>query len=58
LGNPKTKDIFNENFFNDFKVALGKGHIIKEFSKCDFAPIRKHIEEKREIKKNRAKVNC
>jgi DNA topoisomerase-1 len=51
LGNPKTRDIFIKNFFSDFKAVLGKGHTIKEFSKCDFEPIRRHLDEKKIVKK-------
>jgi DNA topoisomerase-1 len=51
LGNPKTRDIFIKNFFADFKAVLGKGHAIKEFSKCDFQPIRRHLDEKKIVKK-------
>lgn len=52
LGNPKTADIFIKNFFLDFKAILGKSHIIKDFKKCDFAPIRDHLNEKKIVKKS------
>jgi len=51
LGNPKTAKIFIDNFFADFKKTLGRGHVIKDFKKCDFGPIRKHLEEQKIIKK-------
>lgn len=51
LGNPKTASIYIKNFFTDFKVLLGKGHIIKKFEKCDFEPIRRHLNEQRIIRK-------
>jgi len=51
LGNPKTAKIFIDNFFADFKSILGKGHVIKDFKHCDFAPIRQHLEEQKLIKK-------
>ena len=51
LGNPKTAKIFIKNFFTDFKAVLGKGHTIKEFSKCDFEPIRKHLNEQKIVRK-------
>mmetsp|Transcript_18049 Transcript_18049/g.44910 ORF Transcript_18049/g.44910 Transcript_18049/m.44910 type:complete len:737 (-) Transcript_18049:257-2467(-) len=51
LGNPKTAKIFIKNFFADFKATLGRGHVIKDFKKCDFAPIRKHLEEQKIIRK-------
>mmetsp|Transcript_40632 Transcript_40632/g.45395 ORF Transcript_40632/g.45395 Transcript_40632/m.45395 type:complete len:789 (-) Transcript_40632:142-2508(-) len=51
LGNAKTGDIFTKNFFTDFRSVLGKGHIIKDFKKCDFEPIRNHLNEQKIIKK-------
>lgn len=51
LGNPKTAKIFIKNFFADFKVVLGKKHKIKDFSKCDFEPIRKHLNEQKIVRK-------
>lgn len=51
LGNPKTAKIFIKNFFADFKELLGKKHVIKDFSKCDFEPIRRHLNEQKMIRK-------
>ncbi len=51
LGNPKTAPIFIKNFFTDFKAMLSKSHGIKDFKKCDFEPIRKHLNEQKLIKK-------
>lgn len=51
LGNPKTADIFIKNFFADFKAVLGKKHVIKTFEKCDFEPIRQHLNEQKIIRK-------
>jgi DNA topoisomerase I len=51
LGNPKTGKIFIKNFFQDFRDVLGKKHIIKDFAKCDFEPIRRHLNEQKLIKK-------
>ena len=51
MGNPKTAKIFTKNFFADFKVVLGKKHRIKDFAKCDFEPIRKHLNEQKIIRK-------
>jgi len=51
LGNPKTAPIFIKNFFADFKGVLGKGHVIRSFDKCDFSPIRRHLDEQKLIKK-------
>jgi DNA topoisomerase-1 len=51
LGNPKTAKIFIKNFFTDFKVILGRKHTIKDFSKCDFEPILRHLNEAKMIRK-------
>ena len=51
LGNPKTAKIFIDNFFTDFKEVLGKGHVIKDFAKCDFTPITRHLDEQKMVKK-------
>jgi DNA topoisomerase-1 len=51
LGNSKTAPIFIKNFMADFKSILGKNHVIKEYSKCDFGPIRRHLDEQKLVKK-------
>ncbi|KAL3912755.1 MAG: hypothetical protein SGARI_000992, partial [Bacillariaceae sp.] len=51
LGNPKTSKIFIKNFFADFREILGKKHHVKDFKKCDFEPIRKHLNEQKIIRK-------
>jgi DNA topoisomerase-1 len=51
LGNSKTAPIFIKNFMADFKSMLGKNHVIKEYSKCDFGPIRRHLDEQKLVKK-------
>jgi DNA topoisomerase-1 len=51
LGNPKTGKIFIKNFMADFKQGLGKKHVIKDFAKCDFEPIRQHLNEQKIIRK-------
>lgn len=51
LGNPKTAPIFKKNFFADFKAILNKKHGIKDFKKCNFEPIRAHLNEQKIIKK-------
>lgn len=51
LGNPKTAKIFIKNWFTDFKGVLGRGHVIKDFSKCDFEPIRRHLNEQKMVRK-------
>ena len=45
LGNPKTAKIFIKNFFEDFCAVLGKKHVIQKFEKCNFEPIRRHLNE-------------
>jgi DNA topoisomerase-1 len=52
LQKESTAKTFNTNFFNDFKEVLGSNHIIKQFEKCDFTPIREYLDEVREAKKN------
>ncbi len=51
LGNPKTRGIFQKNFFEDFKESLGPGHVIKEFNKCDFSLIASHLEMQKTLRK-------
>lgn len=51
LGNPKTGKIFIKNFFSDFRDILGKKHVVKDFKKCDFELIRKHLNEQKIIRK-------
>ena len=51
LGNPKTRAVFQKNFMNDFKEALGPGHVIKKFTLCNFGRIRAHLERVKELKK-------
>ena len=51
LGDKKTAPVFNRNFWEGFKKALGKGHAIKQFSKLDFTQIRAHLEKEKMIKK-------
>lgn len=51
LGNPKTATIFIKNFFKDFTKVIDKKHGIKKFEKCDFGPIRKHLDEQKLVKK-------
>jgi DNA topoisomerase I len=50
LGNPKTSKIFTKNFFADFKTTLDKKHVIRDFDKCDFGPIRRHLNEQKMVR--------
>jgi len=49
------KTTFINNFWREFKQALGKGHKIQELKKCDFQPILNHLDAEREKKKNLTK---
>eukprot|EP00941_MAST-03F_sp_MAST-3F-sp1_P002246 g2246.t1 len=51
-----TAKIFNKNFMAGFRKALGKDHIVKDFSKCDFGPIKKRLDVLRDRKKEASKV--
>jgi DNA topoisomerase I len=46
---------FNSNFFKDWRQVLGKSHVIKAFSKCDFTPIHAYLEQQKALKKERRK---
>ena len=52
----ETKKIYRTNFSKSFLELLQKSHPqmqIKKFEDLDFGPIVKHLEEQKEIKKNR-----
>ena len=51
LGNPEVAPTFITNFMNDFRAILGKKHVIKDFQKCDFGPIRSHLDEQKVVRK-------
>jgi DNA topoisomerase-1 len=51
LGNADTRKVFQNNFFSDFQKILQPGSVIKKFEKCDFGPIKAHLEQQRAIKK-------
>uniref|UniRef100_K3WII9 DNA topoisomerase I n=1 Tax=Globisporangium ultimum (strain ATCC 200006 / CBS 805.95 / DAOM BR144) TaxID=431595 RepID=K3WII9_GLOUD len=55
LGTPTIAKKFNQNFFADFRKALGKNHEVKKFELCDFSKIAAYLEEQREEKKNMTK---
>ena len=48
--------IFNTNFMREFKKVLGKGHTVKDFKKCNFQPIRDHLDRQRDLKKEAPKA--
>lgn len=51
LGNPKTKSVFEKNFFEDFREALGAVHEIKKFSLCDFSKIKVYLDNQKNLRK-------
>jgi len=51
LGNPKTRGVFQRNFFEDFKKTLPPGHEIKKFELCDFSLMKSHILMERDLRK-------
>lgn len=46
-----TKQKFTDNFMNDWKVLLGRNHVIKKFELCDFTPIYEWHQREKEKKK-------
>jgi DNA topoisomerase-1 len=55
LGDAKVAKTFNKNFFTDFKKVLGRGHVIKQFDKCDFTALRSYVDRTRAARKSRSK---
>jgi len=51
LGNPKTKKVFEQNFFDDFKEVLGSNHVIRKFEKCNFDKIREYLDVQKNLRK-------
>lgn len=49
------KQIFLDNFWNDFRKVLGKNHVIKDLKKCDFTPMYEYAMAERERKKQLSK---
>ncbi|KAF4401902.1 hypothetical protein G4B88_017414 [Cannabis sativa] len=45
------KKVFRENFWNDWRKLLGKGHIIQKLDLCDFTPIYDWYQNEKEKKK-------
>ncbi len=50
-----SKKAFIDNFWSEFKDLLGKGHVIKDFKKCDFSSIVQHLDAEKEKKKGMVK---
>ena len=51
LGNPKTKSVFEKNFFDDFKEVLGSGSVVQKFELCDFSAIKAHLDTEKNLRK-------
>ena len=51
LANPAFAKVFRANFWKDFSRVLGKEHVVKELSKCDFEGIRAHLIRASDVKK-------
>ena len=50
LGNPKTRPVFQQNFFKDFQETFPPG-VVKKFSSCDFADIKEYLDRQKLVKK-------
>ena len=50
LGNPKTRPVFQQNFFKDFQETFPPG-VVKKFSSCDFAEIKEYLDRQKLVKK-------
>jgi DNA topoisomerase-1 len=46
------KELFIRNFMTEFSKVLPKDTVIKDFSKCDFSAISKHLDVQRQMKKD------
>ena len=51
LGIPKTRVVFQKNFFNDFQATFPAGNIMKKFDKCDFTAIKDHLDLQKSLRK-------
>lgn len=48
-------NLFNKNFFNDWKKILGQNSEIKSFELCDFSLMKKYLDDQKEKKKEERK---
>uniref|UniRef100_A0A7S2W7J0 DNA topoisomerase I n=1 Tax=Mucochytrium quahogii TaxID=96639 RepID=A0A7S2W7J0_9STRA len=55
LGDPKTAETFNRNFFADFREVLGKSHPVKWFDKIDWTNLREYAARARLDRRNLTK---
>ena len=51
LGIPKTRVVFQKNFFVDFKATFPAGSVVKKFVKCDFSDIKEHLSLQKSLSK-------
>ena len=51
LGNPKTRPVFQKNFFKDFKESFPAGKEVKLFEKCDFSAITEYLDLQKSLRK-------
>ena len=51
LGNSKTRDVFQKNFFKDFLDTFKAGSVVRQFNKCDFSLIKQHLDREKTLKK-------
>jgi hypothetical protein len=53
------KEIFKDNFWNDWRELLGENHVIQNLKDCDFTPIYDWCQiEKDKKKQTSSEVNC
>jgi hypothetical protein len=53
------KEIFKDNFWNDWRELLGENHVIQNLKDCDFTPIYDWCQiEKDKKKQMSSEVNC
>ena len=50
LGNEETRPVFQENFFKEFKIMFDKSLKIVDFTKCDFALIKSHLDLQKSLR--------
>ena len=51
LGIPKTRVVFQKNFFVGFKATFPAGAVMKKFDKCDFTAIKEHLSLQKSLRK-------
>ena len=51
LGIPKTRVVFQKNFFVDFKETFPPGSVVKKFDKCDFTAIKDYLDLQKSLRK-------